>query len=539
MHFLLLLVTLVVGVPRTIHFRQFSISPSLSGVGSTDPFASNYGAGQFFLKYVHDYTAALAPGDAELVTFVPDGISWQPAAGCNVVSTIGQHGGCVNGSRIATMDAGTQLNPVWGFMYNSGPAFGPNFPDFYDFLTSPNGAGSQSGLELLQHILDSQGANVQIIPAVGSPRQSSGYLKKDGRVVGLSEICKSNYTWRFLPPNQQILDRTCSNLVGSAKRMTFVSAVSGLGPAVDVQKGLVTAFEYAINIDNYDAKTGGFFPLNGDTTLCVPGNPQPACSKINPGHLGLRYIHYPGWHQNWFVAWMYINKDVWLSEFTQAQRNAIMDAGMNAMRDAWETSSEGECFWLQKILDVNNGEVQLNLDATPKDCDPKTPGVQTCSADMKLTDWSCADLRAIQDASRQYLDSLAGTSPDQLDLALILDRYETFARDIGFVWKREQFPRGCNGDENLRPICDCCDCDDCDEVDKEHKERPEHHKKHHKKVWRWEGRGKVWRGKDKDHDHDDDNDDKDDHHDNDRDDGHHEEKHGDRDDDNNNEDRRW
>jgi hypothetical protein len=445
MLFFVLLIT--IGLVRsgtfTLPFRQFSISPSLSGVGTTDNLASNYGAGQFFVDYVKSYTSALAPAGSQTVTFVPQGVSWQPAAGCSVIQQVGQKTGCVNASRNATMDAGSQLNPVWGFMYNSGPAFGPNFPDFFQFLSSPTGAGNESGLELLQRILDSRNAGVQIIPAVGSPRQASGYLQLDANVVGLSEICKAGWVWRYLPPNQQILDMACSNLVGAEKQMTFVNSVGGLGPAVDVQKGLVTAFEYAAAIDNYDARTGGFFPLNGSQVLCSPSNPLPACAKVNPGHLGLRYVHYPGWQQNWFVAWMYLSKDVW-NGFSAEQQVAIRDAGFNSMYDSWQASGDIECLYTQRILAINDNEIQLNTDGTPKDCNAKKDGLQTCSADMLLTQWKPNDITVLQTAAQQYLDSLAGTSANQLDFAVILNKYQAFETEIGWTWKREQFPRGCN-----------------------------------------------------------------------------------------------
>ena len=426
----------------TIPFRQFSVSPSLSGVGTTDYTSRLYGSGQFFIDYVKAYTAGLNGGTGtETVTFVPEGISWAASGNCTILRQIGQQPGCANASRVATMDAGTQLNPVWGFMFNSGPAFGPDFPDYWRYMRNSDGAGNESGLELLQRILDSHNAGVQIIPAVGSPRQSSGYLQKDGGVVGLAEICKSNWTWRFLPPNQQILDITCTNLVGAAKKMNFVNAVSGLSVPGAVQARVVTAFEYATAMDNYDSRTDGFFPLNNDTVLCTLTNPKPQCLQ-NPGHAGLRCIHYPGWHQNWFNAYMYMSKTVW-NTFSSAQKTAIIAAGFNAQKDSWVAVSKTECGITQKILDINNNAVQLNLDGTEKDCNPDKPGVQTCSADMQLTSWKPADITAIQVGAQQWIDSLTGVSPDQLDLAVIRAKYEAYANNISFTWSREKFPGGC------------------------------------------------------------------------------------------------
>ena len=436
------LIVCVFSVQFTIPFRQFSVSPSLAAVGSTDTNSPNYGSGQFFIDYVKAYTTGLngATG-TETVTFVPQGINWGATANCSVVQQVGQQPGCVFPTHNATLDAGTQLNPLWGFMFNSGPAFGPDFPDFWHYMSDADGAGNESGLELLQRTLDQSGANVQVIPAVGSPRQSSGYLQLDGGVVGLSEICKAGWTWRFLPPNQQILDTTCTNLVGAAKNMTFVNAVSGLSVPGAVQARVVTAFEYAAAIDNYDARVQGFFPLHNDSVLCTATNPPPQCLQ-NPGQAGLRYIHYPGWHQPWFVAYMYLSKPIW-NAFSAAQQQSIIAAGFNAMKDSWVAVSQTECAITQAILDINNNAVQLNLDGSPKDCNLNKPGVQTCSADMQITSWKNNDITAIQVGAQQWIDSLSGTSPDQLALAQIRAKYEAFANNIGWKWTPDKFPTGC------------------------------------------------------------------------------------------------
>lgn len=448
--FLLLALTgICLSAQFNVPFRQFSLSPSLTRTGSTDPYDPTYGAAQFFVDYAKAYTSALAPAGAHTIEFVPQGVEWGATGACTTIKKTGRVDGCAPPvsavAQYANMDAGGQLNPVWGFVYESAPAFGVRFPQMYDFLFTPTGIAPnvKSGLQFLQEILDSRNANVVVIPVSASPRQASGYLKKDAGVVGLAEICKSNYTWRFLPPSQQILDRACDIAAGPAKRINFVASIVGQTVPTAVQSGLVTAFEYASAMDNFDALTGGFFPLNGYTGLCSPSNPQPQCLH-NPGHRGLRYVHYPGWHQEFFISYLQINKDLW-SNFSAAQKQALYDAGQNALKDSWKATSSTECAITEKILAVNDGQIQLNLDGTPFDCDNKKPGVQTCSADMQLASWKPIDLEVLKGASVDYLDSLAGPSDNQVDFAKVRGKYEAYTTGIGFEWKREQFPRGCNG----------------------------------------------------------------------------------------------
>ena len=442
MFVLLLILGIVRSATFNIPFRQFSLSPSLAGVGSSDNHALNYGSAQLFIDYVQLYTSNLAPVGTKTVTFEAKGISWQPAAGCTVLTTIGQKTGCVNVNRTATVDAGNIANPVWGFIPNSGTFFGPYFEDYFRFLSSPTGAGNESGLDLMQRLLDNRGANVQIIPAVGSPRQAAGYLQMDANVVGLGEICKANWTWRFLPPAQQVLTIACQNLVGNETRLNFVNAVPGLSVVGAVQSGVVTAFEFAAAIDNYDARTGGFFPLNGYNGTCTATNTPPRC-LLNAGELGLRFIHYPGWHQPWFSAYLYINKDVW-NLFEDDQKTAIKEAGFNAMIDSFHAVDAVECLYTQLILSINDNALQRNLDGTLKDCNPNKQGLQTCSADMLLTQWTLDDIVLFRQAAQQWTDSLAGPSPNQQDLATLLNAFQDFATGIDFSWKRERFPRGCN-----------------------------------------------------------------------------------------------
>mgnify|MGYP003694030747 CR=1 FL=1 len=135
--------------------------------------------------------------------------------------------------------------------------------------------------------------------------------------------------------------------------------MAGLSVLGAVQTGAVTAFEFAATLDNSAAATGGFFPpLNGPSPSCNTLNPVPQCYQ-NPGHKGLRYIHYPGWHQPFFIGWIIINMDLWKS-LSINQQNAITRAATDAFTDSWEASNSVECVTLNKILAFNDNQVQLN-----------------------------------------------------------------------------------------------------------------------------------------------------------------------------------
>lgn len=105
----------------------------------------------------------------------------------------------------------------------------------------------------------------QLIPTLlpnssphSSPTQSSGYLLEDVQDVGLLEICKRDWTWRYISPGQDILklDLTCSNLAGDEAKLKFIVATGGVSDLEDVQTGAVTAFEYATALNNFEE----FFP---------------------------------------------------------------------------------------------------------------------------------------------------------------------------------------------------------------------------------------------------------------------------------------
>src|SRR5215510_4061193 len=74
------------------------------------------------------------------------------------------------------------------------------------------------GLELVQEILDLNNRNVEVFPVVGSNAQTAGWFSApvesdEFKSIGLAGLCQAGWTFRFLPPGQDVIDRACNALV--------------------------------------------------------------------------------------------------------------------------------------------------------------------------------------------------------------------------------------------------------------------------------------------------------------------------------------
>ncbi len=220
--------------------------------------------------------------------------------------------------------------------------------------------------------------------------QGSGYLKhpvgkaycngeadcKKESAIGLAGVCQAGWTWRYLPPAQNILDGACDRLVAEGvipqKDITFISSIPGVTVVGAVQQGAVTAFEFATALDDGDPATG-FFP--------TPPAEGPLTQQYqNPGHKGLRFYHTPSWHQPFYLGWVMINKSsVWDSLSTSTQA-AIEQASKEALLESFQKSGSVQCAALQRMFEANDDQVQLDALGNPLLIDGKA-----VSADLK---WS-------------------------------------------------------------------------------------------------------------------------------------------------------
>jgi TRAP-type mannitol/chloroaromatic compound transport system substrate-binding protein len=416
-------------VTTEIPMRVFSASPTLgmTATSSTDPTAPNYGA----LKIFADKAATNSNG---AVHFSP--VQWAPDAGKSVIQQVG----ISDDGRDAAYDNGGALNPVWGFIYNSLP-FGLDFEHMFAFLYE------RGGLALAQALVDAKGLNVKVLPVVASEPQGSGFFKhpvgkvfcngeRDCRAessIGLEGVCTAGWTWRYLPPAQNILDRACTQLVTEgiipAKAITFISSVPGMTVLGAVQSGAVTAFEFATALDDADPVTG-FFPV-------PPASGPITQAYQNPGHKGLRFYHTPSWHQPFYLGWVMINKSrVWDTMAPEIQV-AVEQAAHDALLDSYERSGSVQCDALRRMFTANDGQVQLNPDGTPL-----LVNGETRSADLKWSEWSKAAIDRLRAAADEYLESLkGGATPtvDQQAYREVLGAIRAMMEETHYTWKPNKF----------------------------------------------------------------------------------------------------
>ncbi len=335
----------------------------------------------------------------------------------DIAAAVGAGGPLAGGKGFdAAYISGSDLNPVWGFVFNSGVPFGPVFDEFIGFLYGKSvDEGRSTGLDLLQELLDKRGRNVVAVPIVGSSQQGSGYFMKPvGNAgptpgIGLAGLCEQSWTFRYLPPAQFVLDRACDDLVAAGvipkKNIKFVTAVAGKGSLVKaVADGQLQAYEFATPLDDASQLFG------------LP--------EGNPGTTGTRYLHFPGWHQQFLVTYMIINKRVW-GMMSPAQRALVVSVGRDHV-----ISSYGE------NLRQQGGKLREILAANAQDPDP--------AHDMVLVQWPEADLARLRDATIRFLDARVSDAAlgeqDREDYGRILEALRAYVSSNNGYWKVRDVP---------------------------------------------------------------------------------------------------
>jgi TRAP-type mannitol/chloroaromatic compound transport system substrate-binding protein len=326
--------------------------------------------------------------------------------GGDIVLAVGA--GADEGGFDAAYTSGSELNRAWGFVYNSGVPFGPNFDEHLGFLYGKSVDGGQkTGLELIQSIFDLNSRNVIAVPIVGSAEQLSGYFFKpigdakhvDG--IGLAGLCQEPWKLRYLPPGENVLGRACDDLVARgvipAKNISFIAAIPGGGSLVNAVKiGELQGFEFATPVDDVS---------------------QLFNTVDNPGTVGVRYVHFPGWQQQFLITWMLINKDVW-NTMTLAQQTLLLSVSRDHVISSYGENLRKQGAALKTILTANKA-----------DADP--------SNDMVLVDWPKKDQALLRDATIAFLNSRAADSSlgaDRADFVRVLEAYRTYVRSNDVYW---------------------------------------------------------------------------------------------------------
>lgn len=330
-----------------------------------------------------------------------------PAAfGGDIVAAVGA--GAANGGFDAAYNSGSELNRAWGFIYNSGVPFGPNFDEHLGFLYGKSvDDGQLTGLELVQSILDVNGRNVVVVPIVGSAEQLSGYFfepigdARGARGIGLAGFCQRPWKLRYLSPGENVLKQACDDLVARgvipARNISFIAAIPGGGSLVDaVKTGQLQGFEFATPVDDVS---------------------QLFNTADNPGTVGVRYVHFPGWQQQFLITWMIINKGVWTS-MSEAQQTLLLTVARDHVLSSYGENIRKQGAALKTILDANKA------DANPDN-------------DMVLVDWPKKDQALLRDATIEFLNARANDATlgvDRADFVRILEAYRKYVHSNDVYW---------------------------------------------------------------------------------------------------------
>ena len=377
----------------TIEYRSFSGVPTIGT--PADEYAANLAL-----------TTRLILGSDQQVNLAK--ISPRPdIPNKDIIAAVGTGGKLVQGTGFdAAYISGGSLNPAWGFIYNSGiPASGVGFERFLGFLYEGN--GSQSGIDLAQSILDKRDRNIVAIPLVGGSGQGSGYFPlpvgdtEEESGIGLAGLCKQDWTFRYLPPAQNVLDLACNQSVGTQKKIDFVTAVPGGKILDNVIENKVQAFEFVTPKDDYAI----FFQDD---------------NKPNLGDLGLKYLHYPSWHQPFLITYLIINQQVWDMLSPQQQELITTSARANVTTSyAKNTAGQGEA--LQKMLDSNIDD-------------------DDNSNDLTLVSWGESDLAGLKAASDEFIASVKKNNElsgkDRQDYKQILAAYQNYLESDRAYWDK-------------------------------------------------------------------------------------------------------
>ena len=121
--------------------------------------------------------------------------------------------------------------------------------------------------------------------------------------IGLAGLCQRPWVLRYLPPGENVISLACDDLVAThkipRKNLSFIQAIPGGGSLVDaVLAKTHHGFEFATPLDDVS---------------------QLFKTASNPGTAGIRYVHAPGWQQQFLITWMITNKSAW-SALTPAQQ---------------------------------------------------------------------------------------------------------------------------------------------------------------------------------------------------------------------------
>jgi TRAP-type mannitol/chloroaromatic compound transport system substrate-binding protein len=373
----LLLSSVAAAGPVDIVYRSFSASAAIGP--PADVFAAD----------LRDVTrVSLGPSNEVRFVRLPGTPSIPARFAGDIMSAVSAS--AAHGGFDAAYVSGSDLNRAWGFIVNSGVPFGPTFDEFLGFLYGRN---------LVQELLDQRGRNVVAIPIVGSTEQLSGYFPepigdvRGRRGIGLTGLCEQHWVLRYLPPGENVINQACDDLVASGyirhKNLSFIQAVAGGGSLVDaVKAGTLNGFEFATPLDDVSQLFG---------------------SADNPTTVGIRYVHAPGWHQQFLITWMVINRQVW-SSLSAGQRVMIATEARWSVLSSYAQNMRQQGPALKVILDSG----------------------------VVMSQWPARDLARLRDATIKAVNARATdqslSAADRSDYSRVLEALRIYVRANAAYW---------------------------------------------------------------------------------------------------------
>ena len=189
------------------------------------------------------------------------------------------------------------------------------------------------------------------------------------------------------------------------KNIKFITAIAGGGSLVKaVIDGQIQAYEFATPLDDSSQLFG------------LP--------EGNPGTVGTRYLHFPGWHQQFLVTYMIINKKVW-NKLSPAQQVLVMSVARDHMVSSYGENLRQQGTKLKEILTANDGD-------------------KIAENDLVLVQWPESDLALLRDETIQFLNARSAdatlSEPDRKDYSKILESLRKYVSSNNGYWKVREVP---------------------------------------------------------------------------------------------------
>jgi TRAP-type mannitol/chloroaromatic compound transport system substrate-binding protein len=144
----------------------------------------------------------------------------------------------------------------------------------------------------------------------------------------------------------------------------------------------------------------------------------------NPGTVGTRFVHFPGWHQQFLVTYLIVNRKAW-SALSPAQQALFQVVARDHVLLSYAENLRQQGPKLREILAANAG-----------DPDEKKR--------LVLVTWPESDLRLLRAATIRFLNARTADpaidEQDRKDYTRILDALRSYVNANNAYWKVREVP---------------------------------------------------------------------------------------------------